>query len=192
MNSISPERLAFFFERFPLLQKTLTALNGAGIPFAIGGSGCLFLLGNERLPDDVDMYLPKERHDEADGLFGIQSFQYRSSQEDVRNSNVDGDHSMQLTSGLVLTIEGKKYDLELTSDVLVMRLEAEYGGQHVFLYPPEDVLLIKALLQRGEDVGKHDIADIQNFVKVYPELRKEYLGKRVETIGAEERVGDIF
>lgn len=192
MNPISSERLQRFFERFPLLQKTLGILNEAGIPFAIGGSGCLFLLGNERLPDDVDIYLPRDRHDEVDGLFGITSFQYKSSQEDVRNSNVDGDHSMQLTSGLVLTIKEKKYDLELTSDVLAMRLEAEYASQHVFLYPPEDVLLIKALLQRGEDVGKHDIADIQNFVKVYPELRREYLRKRVEMIGAEERVSDIF
>ncbi len=192
MNPISPERLQLFFERFPLLEKTLGVLNDAKIPFAIGGSGCLFLLGNERLPDDVDIYLPRDCHDEADGLFGITSFQYKSSQEDVRNSNVDGDHSMQLTSGLTLTIEGKRYDLELTSDVLAMRLEADYANQRVFLYPPEDVLLIKALLQRGEDVGKHDIADIQNFMKVYPGLRREYLEKRIGMIGAEERVGDIF
>lgn len=192
MNPISSERLQLFFERFPLLEKTLMTLNGAGIPFAIGGSGCLFLLGNERLPDDVDIYLPRDRHDEADALFGITSFQYHSSQEDVRNSNVDGDHSMQLTSGLVLMIETKRYDLELTLDVLAMRLDAKYEGQSVSFYPPEDVLLIKALLQRGEDVGKHDIADIHNFLKVYPGLRREYLEKRIQTLGAEERVGDIF
>ena len=185
-------RLTIFFDRFPLLEKTLTVLNKANIPFAIGGSGCLFLLGNERMPDDVDIYLSNDRHDEADKLFGIASFPFRSEQEEVRNSNVDGDHSIQLTSGLLLKIEGKQYDLSLTADVLAMRLEMVYVGQKVFLYPPEDVLLIKALLQRGADVGKHDIEDIRNFMKVYPGLRMDYLEKRIRDLGAEKRVGHIF
>lgn len=185
-------RLALFFNRFPLLEKTLTILNQAKIPFAIGGSGCLFLLGNERLPDDVDIYLPNDRHDEADRLFGITSFAYHSEQEEVRNSNVDGDHSIQLTSSLILKIGGKNYDLALTEDTVSMRLEMEYAEQNVFLYPPEDVLLIKALLQRGQDVGKHDIEDIRNFMNIYSGLRMDYLEKRILHLGAEERVGKIF
>lgn len=185
-------RLSAFFSRFPLLEKTIDTLNRAGIPFAIGGSGCLFMLGNDRLPDDVDIYLPNNRHDEADALFGIESFTFHSQQEDVRNSNVEGDHSIQLTSGLVLSIEGKHYDLALTADVLAMRLEMRRAGHPIFLYPPEDVLLIKGLLQRGEDVGKHDLKDIQNFLKIYPHLRKDYLAKRIADLGATERVGDIF
>lgn len=191
MNSLT-SRLTIFFDRFPLLEKTLAGLNKENIDFAIGGSGCLFLLGNERLPDDVDIYLVNNQHDRADELFGITSFPYRSEQEEVRNSNVDGDHSMQLTSSLVLTIQGKRYDLALTPDVLSMRLEMEHAGQKIFLYPPEDVLLIKALLQRGQDVGKHDIEDIQNFMKIYPNLRLDYLKKRIANLGAEERVGNIF
>ncbi|MBI4592524.1 AAA family ATPase [Candidatus Uhrbacteria bacterium] len=185
-------RLLAFFNRFPLLEKTLTVLNKANVPFAIGGSGCLFLLGNERLPDDVDIYLPNDRHNEADQLFGITSFPYQSEQEEVRNSNVEGDHSIQLTSALILKIQGKHYDLALTPDVLSKRLEMECAGQKVFLYPPEDVLLIKALLQRGQDVGKHDIEDIQNFVKIYPDLRMDYLQSRINQLEATERVGVIF
>jgi len=191
MNS-SASRMVIFFNRFPLLEKTLTALNQANIPFAIGGSGCLFLFGNERLPDDVDIYLPNDRHDEADRLFSITSFPYRSEQEEVRNSNVDGDHSIQLTSSLILKIGGKNYDLALTKDTESMRLEMEYTGQKVFLYPPEDVLLIKALLQRGLDVGKHDIEDIRNFMKIYPNLRMDYLEKRILSLDAKDRVGNIF
>ncbi len=185
-------QLSTFFGRFPLLKQTLTTLNQERRDFAIGGSGCLFLFGNERQPDDVDIYLPNDQHDQVDKLFGITSFPYHSEQEEVRNSNVEGDHSIQLTSNLILTIQGKRYDLSLTPDVLSMRLEMEYVGQNVFLYPPEDVLLIKALLQRGEDVGKHDIEDIQNFMKIYPNLRMDYLEKRILNLGAEERVGTIF
>jgi len=192
MTQISSERLKIFFERFPLLAKTLKTLNEAKIPFAIGGSGCLFLLGNERLPDDVDIYFPNDCHDEVDRLFGIESFVYRSAQEEVRNSNPEGNHSIQFTSQLILKVEGKEYDLELNIEVLLNRLETEFEGQKLFFYPPEDVLLIKALLQRGEDVGKHDIADIQNFLQVYSDLRMDYLNSRIEKLGAKERTNNIF
>jgi len=192
MTAPSPEQITKLFERFPLLKQTVHTLNEAKIPFAIGGSGCLFVLGNKRLPEDVDIYLPNDRHDEADHLFGCTSYQYQSPQENVRNSNPEGNHSIQLTSGIILTIKGKRYDLSLTEDVLSKRLEANFEEEKVFFYPPEDVLLIKALSQRGTDVGKHDIEDIQNFMKIYPELRMDYLTSRIHAIGAEERVGDIF
>jgi len=192
MTQIPTDRLKIFFERFPLLAKTLKTLNEAKIPFAIGGSGCLFLLGNERLPDDVDIYFPNDRHDEVDRLFDIESFVYQSAQEEVRNSNPEGDHSIQFTSQLILKVEEKEYDLELTNEVLLNRLETEFEGQKLFLYPPEDVLLIKALLQRGEDVGKHDVADIQNFLQVYSDLRMDYLNNRIDKLGTRERVGKIF
>ncbi len=192
MSDISPEHLQIFFERFPLLSDTLRKLTLAEIDFAIGGSSCLFLLGNERLPDGVDIYIPGAQHDEADRLFGIESFTYQSAQENVRNSNPEGNYSIQLTSGLVLTVQDKEYNLELTSDVLAARLRTSYKGQRVILYPPEDVLLVKALLQRGADVGKHDVVDIKNFRQIYPDLRMEYLQSRVATLGAAGRVTTIF
>ncbi len=60
------------------------------------------------------------------------------------------------------------------------------------MYPPEEVLLIKALLQRGKEVGKHDLTDIQAFLEIYPHVRTAYLKKRIKTLGAEKRVGNIF
>lgn len=189
---MNPDRLKIFFDRFPLLRSTLEKLNTAQIPYAIGGSGCLFLLGNERLPDDVDIYLRNEDHDAVDQLFGIASFTYESPLEHVRNSNVQGDHSIQLTSHLTISAEGKSYDLSLSPEVLGARHVSTYDGLDVFLYPPEDVLLIKALLQRGADVGKHDVEDIETFRHIYLNLRMDYLRERIKTIGAEARVKTIF
>lgn len=192
MSLILPERQEVFFQRFPLLLPTLTALNEAQIPFAIGGSGCLFLLGNERVPDDVDIYLPDDRHDLADRLFGIESYPYVSATENVRNSNPENDHSIQLTSHLVMTIVGKKYVLSLTSDVLAHRQAGSFQGQTFFLFPPEDVLLIKALQRRGPDVGKHDLADIDAFLHVYSAIDSAYLRQRIQSLHAEDRVGTSF
>lgn len=73
-----------------------------------------------------------------------------------------------------------------------MCLSTTYKHQNVFLYPPEDVLLIKALLQRGPEVGKHDLADIRSFLKIYPTIRNDYLQARITEIGAEKRVGKTF
>ncbi len=190
--TILPDRLAAFFARFPSLLPTIRALNAAGLPFAIGGNGCLFLLGNDRLPDDVDIYLPNGAHDVADGLFGCVSYRYRSSQEDVRNSNPGGGHAIQLTSDLRLSIAGKGYGLALTAEVLAHRLVTSFDGEPVWLYPPEDVLLIKALLQRGPEVGKRDLEDIERFSRIAPGLRFPYLGRRVRTLGAEERVRTVW
>lgn len=185
-------RLHQFIARFPQLLPTLARLDGAGIPYAIGGSGCLFLLGNERTPDDVDIYLPDDRHDEADVLFGIKSFTYESPLENVRNSNPGGSNALQLTSHLILTAEGRRYPLSLNDQMLRQATRIAADGQTMVLLPPEDVLLIKALLQRGEDVGKHDVADIANFMKGYPNLDRIYLESRVADLQAVERVGDIL
>lgn len=190
--SFSQERVQHFCERFPLLLPTVDALNRAGIPFMIGGSGCLFVLGNERLPDDVDIYLPDDRHDEADALLRCESYWFESTQEHVRNSNPEGNHTIQLTSHLRLNINDTAYDLSLNQRMLDHGLEVTAANHRLMFYPPEDVLLIKALLRRGPDVGKHDLEDIAKFLTIYPGVRHDYLNERIQTFGAADRVGSTF
>lgn len=192
MTNILPERLERMVQKFPSFLPTMTRLNEASIPFAIGGSGCLYLLGNEREPNDVDIFVPDDKHDEADALFGISSFTHQSDIDRARNSNPFQDHAMQLTSHLLFIVGGREYPLRLTPAMLKQRPHTEFQGQMIYLLPPEDALLDKALLQRGEDVGKHDIADVKQFLKRYPELNRPYLQSRIDELGAKERVGNIF
>ncbi len=184
---MNTDKLPEFKNRFPLLEGVIARLNEHNIDWLIGGSGCLFLLGNDRLPDDVDIYLRADQHDLADEIFGIESFVYTSPQENVRNSNPEGSHSMQLTSGLKITADGVTYDLGLTEAVFSQSMRFE----NLKLLPPEDVLLIKALLQRGEDVGKHDIEDIRKFKSIY-NLDTEYLRSRITYLGADARVDGVI
>ncbi len=190
--SILPARLEQLVAAFPLLLPTLTTLNASGVPFAIGGSGCLFVLGNERTPQDVDMFVPDDLHDAADQCFGIVSYPYHSEQEDVRNSNPQQDHTMQLTSHLVLHVDGRDYALSLRAAMLDHAITATYHGERVVFLPPEDVLLIKALLQRGAAVGKSDVHDIQTFLAIAPGIDRAYLSHRIHALGAEERVRGIL
>jgi hypothetical protein len=177
------------FTKYPFIYEHLTSNN---IPFLIGGSGCLFLLGNKREPDDMDIFLPSIFHDKADLLFGIKSFVYNSNIENVRNSNPFGLHTYQLTSGLKLTINSDKViDFNINENVLMHKKVFKYLDLDIPLLPPEDVLLIKAILQRGTDVGKHDIDDIKNFMMIY-EIDNEYLKDRISQLDISERVKGIF
>ncbi len=176
------QRLETLFQRFPLLLPTLQKLNNADIPYMIGGSGVLYLYGNERLPDDVDIFLLASDHDKTDKIFGITSYTYVSPLENVRNSNPQGDHSVQLTSNLKITRDGRTYDLNPTATLLSRRGLGQYKGEDVHLMPPEEPLLIKAILRRGVEVKKNDLEDIQNFLKIYPDIDRIYLKKRWEEL----------
>jgi predicted nucleotidyltransferase len=186
------EKIVVLIKRFPRFLEVCKRLNESDIPFFIGGSGCLFLLGNERLPDDLDLFLPDEFHEKANALFGIESFEYQSDRERVRNSNPFGEHAYQFTSHLVISVENRDYRLSISSDQTKQASLVEVQGVHFNLLPPEDVLLIKALLQRGEQEGKHDIEDMNRFIRLYPALDRTYLMNRVRTLGAEDRVAGLF
>ncbi len=185
------EAIQQFITKFPRLLSTITILNENNIQYLIGGSGSLFLLGNKRIPDDVDIYIQDKDHDKVDELFGITSFQYKSETEDVRNSNPENDHSIQITSHLNITIKGITYNLQITDEVLNNKIKVTYQDIEFFLLPTEDVLLIKAILQRGKDVGKNDLEDIRNFMKIYT-IDKIYLDSRISALKAQDRIGNIF
>ncbi|OHB25407.1 MAG: hypothetical protein A2542_00225 [Parcubacteria group bacterium RIFOXYD2_FULL_52_8] len=180
-----------FVAKFPKLAEVVGRLNANNIDWMISGSGCLWFYGNKRLPNDVDFFLRDEQHDVADKLFGIESFTYTSPLENVRNSNPFGDHDMQLTSHLRISVEGRTYSMSMGDAVFAQRKRVESSIGTLWLIPPEDALLIKALLQRGPDMGKQDLDDIKSFLAIYaPNM--DYLQKHIAAIGAEERVKGIF
>jgi predicted nucleotidyltransferase len=53
---IAPRRIQQLISQFPLLLPTVKKLNDSQITWMIAGSGCLYLFGNERKPDDVDIF----------------------------------------------------------------------------------------------------------------------------------------
>jgi predicted nucleotidyltransferase len=190
IKMVPQEKVKNFITRFPLLLSTAKKLNEAGVEWMIGGSGCLFLLGNKRLPEDIDIFLPNDQHDIADELFEIDSYSHISPAGPVRNSNPENNHSIQLTSHLEFNF-GKHYEFAITPSVIQNKIPFDSEGEQLFLLPPEDVLLIKGLLQRGPEEGKEDIEDINNFMEIY-EIDRFYLSQRIKDLGAEQRVGAVF
>jgi predicted nucleotidyltransferase len=184
------EKIEELVTKFPLLLSVAQKLNDARVDWMIGGSGCLFLLGNKRVPGDVDIVLPDNQHDIADELFGITSYTHASQVDRVRNSNPGGDHSIQITSHLEFNLD-KRYEFRVTGVVSQKKIRLKYEDVDLYLLPPEDVLLIKALLQRGLEEGKKDVEDITNFMGIY-RVDQDYLSRRIAELGAEQRVGGVF
>ncbi|MEK7078297.1 MAG: nucleotidyltransferase [Patescibacteria group bacterium] len=187
---VNPKKLEEFISKFPLLVSVAKKLNKASIDWMIGGSSCLFLLGNKRVPDDVDIFLSDNQHDKTDELFNIESYTHTSKAGPVRNSNPEDNHSIQFSSHLEFNFD-KQYKFSVTDSVKQKRIQLEYKDVNLYLLPPEDVLFIKALLQRGQEEGKKDIEDIQNFVNIYP-IDHKYLNERIKKLNAKERVSSIF
>jgi hypothetical protein len=188
----SDKNVTTFLSKFPTLDSALDVLDKNNITYAIGGSGCLFVLGNERIPDDVDIMLLDSDHDTVDKLFAIESYQYTSSVESVRNSNPGGDHDIQMTSHLKFTIENREYDMSLTVEMVENRFSITHNNRTYWFMAPSDVVLVKALLQRGSEVGKRDLEDVVTFIEHYKDFDFEYFNQRIESLGATDRVRKLF
>lgn len=187
---IKEQKIKQFISKFPDLLPVVEKLNEAPIDWMIGGSSCLFLLGNERMPGDVDIFIPDNQHDEVDELFKIKSYIHNSPAGPVRNSNPIDKDFIQFTSHIEYNFD-KHYEFKITKSILNKLISFKYNETTFYLLPPEDVILIKALLQRGVTEGKKDLEDIKNFNDVY-KLDKKYLSGRIKELGAENRVSGIF
>jgi len=73
-------------------------------------------------------------------------------------------------------------------DEMVERINSkDLFGVVVPVMSVEDNIVLKAILQRGEDKGKHDLEDIR-FMAAYEKIDLEYLQKRVAKSNADKRV----
>jgi len=64
-------------------------------------------------------------------------------------------------------------------------------GVTVPVIPVEDNVIFKAIVQRGEDQGKHDIEDIQQMAS-HEKMNLKYFEKRIQKYNAEKRVKPLL
>ena len=74
-------------------------------------------------------------------------------------------------------------------DEMIKRIQSKkFLGVTVPVISVEDNIVFKAILQRGEEQGKHDIDDMICMIK-NEKIDFEYLEKRIQKCQAEKRVG---
>jgi len=111
---------------------------------------------------------------------------------------------LEISKNILKDIEGVDViaDLEIKTkegncrifmdDEMIKRLQwRQLFGVTVPVVPVEDNIIFKAILQRGEAQGKHDIEDIQRMA-MGEMIELDYLEKRIRKYRAEKRVRPVL
>lgn len=83
------------------------------------------------------------------------------------------------------------FAMRCTRSVLNLGTSRRYNGWSIPFAPPEDTILLKAILARGADQGKHDIEDIAA-IRDGCYLDQDYLMRRIAETGTAPRVSPLL
>ncbi len=189
------KRLDQLFSRYKNLGDVVRKLNDANIVWVMGGSGALYVQGNDRQPGDIDIYIRDDQHDQVDKLFGIKSIYNESAMDSARISYPSNDKLISIHTGYAIGKQKQAYPTraERFSDgkkIYHRIIQTEYGPFYVL--KAEDILLIKALLKRGKNQGnKRDLEDIA-FFRRSEHLDKSYLEKRFRQMKVDQATKDLI
>lgn len=162
------------------LRDIAARLDAAGAPWAVFGGLATRFYGSCRPLRDIDLVARAEDETFAAaaadaaplpyGAFGVGSAEaYRSP--------------------LVFATDEGTFAFHLDDDALARRRSTTVEGQEAHLLAPEDVLVIKALLQRPPSDGKHDDADAATILAAQGgRLDWSYLRTRAQRCGGRARV----
>ena len=165
-------------ERARPLLRLIQALDRRGIPCAVFAGFAVLLYTKNRPATDIDILVPEVER--AAPALGIEL-----QREGAERRAVPFPHA-ELLGPVPVTRDAQTYVFSLTDEMVAGRAIAELPGGSIPLLRPEDIILFKAILQRGPDVGKYDRDDIVSLDKHY-RLDRQYLERRAREIGCQRR-----
>lgn len=169
--------------RLPELVPILIKLNENRIKYGLFAGAYVSLATSNRIPTDVDLLIADDEREKILQLFSVNPVE--------REHGVfiypSGKESIELSLSLSPKSGSKTYSFRLTPLAWKRTILKKTGVVDVRFCDPADTILLKAILQRGKEEGKHDLRDIKDLLKVV-DIDKEYLRKRMLECNADERV----
>jgi hypothetical protein len=145
-------------------------LEKAGIPWVVFAGAAAHCYGSKRKITDVDILIKCEDLKDA-----------KTALRDIDTEGFDvGCGAKILTPQGICFFFLDKEMIEKTGWKLLC-------GVMVPVMSVEDNIVLKAILQRGKEEGKHDVKDIQAMIK-HEKIDREYLKRRIRKCRAEKRV----
>jgi hypothetical protein len=157
------------------LAEIARRLDQAGITWAVFAGAAAAAYGATRPLTDVDILVPAVEGDEVGGLFPEAQVKRRE----------DGTIEMIQLPGFDILAGLTAMDLDAHMAARLQR--HEILGVTVPVIPPEDNILLKAIMGRGPELGKHDWQDVQAMMAHLPRLDWEYLHWRAHVCGPRQR-----
>jgi len=140
-------------------------LNRTGVPWAIFAGAAAYCYGSRREITDIDILVKREDSEKA-----------KVALEDIDAKGFD-------------VIASPRFFLD---DEMIKRTNwKKIFGVMVPVTPVEDNIVLKAILQRGTDQGKHDIQDIELMIK-NERIDLEYLWKRARRWRAKKKATTLI
>ena len=177
------ENLETFSQKNPLLKDIILRLNNADICYGLFGGTQVWLTTASRETTDIDILVANKDFDKVRSLFLDSVYK----EKEIGNFLYLPKHNIEFGSNVSPKVNEVKYLFLLTDPCSENRVKITFPDCELYFLNPTDTILLKAILQRGIEKGKHDLEDIEALVNCI-EIDKDYLQKRFEECGCDERV----
>jgi hypothetical protein len=157
------------------LAEIARRLDHAGITWAVFAGAAAAAYGATRPLTDVDILVPAAEGERLAALFPEAQVDRREDGS-ARGIQLPG---FDILAGLTAM------DLDIHMAARLQR--HEIAGVMVPVIPPEDNILLKAIMGRGPEVGKHDWEDVGAMLDHLPSLDWEYLRWRADACRPRQR-----
>jgi len=157
-----------------VLLKIKSRLRQARISWAVFAGAATSCYGSRREITDIDILVKSEDLEKA-----------KAALKDVSMEGVD------FGCGAEIDTPQSKCSFYLDDKMIERTNWRQLFGVRVPVMSVEDNIVLKAILQRGEEKGKHDIEDIETMVS-HQKLDLEYLAERIRICHAEKRVNPLL
>jgi predicted nucleotidyltransferase len=101
------------------------------------------------------------------------------------------DYEVEACSDMIINVEGKKYSFKYDEEMINKIREIKVGAVKIPVTSPEDIIILKAISQRGIERGKYDIEDIKGIL-ANQKIDWNYLKKRTQDTKSYNRVSNLL
>ncbi|MFA5357961.1 MAG: nucleotidyltransferase [archaeon] len=178
------------------LQKLSAEFSKEGVRWAVWAGFGASAYGSDRKPTDIDIGIMKEdvpKVNHALDHFGVKRlhWEHKNIFRLFRvGFNLEGEE-IDICGDGKISVGGKQYKFVVDDEMFQNIQVKEIEGIKVPVISPEDIILLKAICQRGKEQGKFDVEDIKSIL-AHQKIDYAYLEKRAELCGAKERVMDLI
>ena len=160
------------------LEEIARLLDENDIPWAVFAGAAAHAYGASRPLTDVDILVPRAEGDRVPALFPEARLVRHDEIQVVVLPGVD------IVAGL--------HDMDLDKEMAARLTRHEIAGVVVPVIPAEDNILLKGLMGRGPEEGKHDWEDVGAMMAHLPVLDWAYLRWRASRCGPRAHVAQVL
>jgi len=154
------------------LRKVKDRLERAGVRWGVFAGAGAHCYGSKRKVTDIDILVRAMDLEKA-----------KAALKDVEGFDVVADMEIKTKEGICCFF--------MDNEMIERTQWKQLFNVTVPIIPVEDNIIFKAILQRGENQGKHDIEDIKRMT-TKEKLDSEYLERRIKKYNAEKRVKPLL